>query len=469
MDDELIKKVKEHFEDLVIYKINSRKQEFNRIPRFIAEYFIMKFNPEGILTLENKEKISTIINELYPEPSYKHKLLSDLMIRKSIELLGEFKVRTHLATSSYHFQIPVLSVVSAKVVEEIVLENENLLINGMWGIAELQFIEGKEKAGILVTKFIPFQIPYFSLDFIINRREFFTLDEWIDILINTIGMKDEIFTRREKLLHLCRLISLVESNCCILELGPKNTGKTYFYREMSYYTQIISGGVISPAVLFYHGVYKEAGLLATKDVVVFDEISKIELSKKDETIGKLKDFLESGNFDRLGKKIRSTTSFVMLGNILLKKNSAPLEQKYLNALPVSMQDTAFIMRINAIIPGWEFKEIKKREESLSDGYGFVGDYFAEYLHFLRKENFQTIIEEYVSFSSNFNIRDQKSVLRVASGLLKILRPDKDVDEEILEVVMDLAIELRQYVIDQLHLFDPNEFAHKTLDYEINFD
>ncbi len=452
MDIELEKKVKEYFQDLVIYKLNSRKQEFSRIPRFIAEYFIMKFNPEGLLTLENKNRISEVINKYYPEPSYKEKILSDILVHKSVEILGEFKVKTVLKDNSYHFQIPILNITNSKVLDEIVLNNQNLLISGMWGIAEIKYIEDKA-SNLLVTKFTPFQIPEFSLDFIIDRRDLFTLEEWVDLLINTIGLRDDIYTMREKLLYLCRLIPLVENNISMMELGPKNTGKTYFFREMSYYTHIISGGIISPAVLFFHGTYKEPGLLATKDVVIFDEISKIELPRKDETIGKLKDYLESGNFDRLGRKIRSQTSFVMLGNIFVKKDSTPLEKRYLNSLPESMQDTAFIMRINGIIPGWEFPEIKKREENLSNGYGFVGDYFCEFLHAFRRENFQTLIEEHVELSSDFNIRDQKAVLRTASGLLKILRPDKDFNEDLLKIIMDLAIELRQYIVEQIHLFD----------------
>lgn len=466
MNEELIQKVKDNFESLVIYKVNSRNQEFTRLPRFIAEYFIMRYNPDGLLTIENKEKISKIIKELYPEPSYKNKILSDLIQNNTVEILGDFRVKTSLKDSTYHFQIPVLNIMNGRVSDKIVLNNENLLINGLWGIVELRYLENKVR-NITVIDFIPFQISNFSLDFIVNKRKFFTLEEWIDFLINSIGLKDEIYTLREKLLYLCRLIPLVENNCCILELGPKNTGKTFLFREVSYYSHIVSGGRISPPVLFFHAVYKEPGLLATKDVVVFDEISKIDLPKNDDTIGKLKDYLESGHYTRSGKEITSTTCLVLLGNIFVKKDSTPIEKKYLNALPKCMQDTAFIMRINGIIPGWEFKEIKSREKNLSDGYGLVGDYFCEYLHAMRKENFQSIIEEQVKLSNNFNIRDQKSVLRLASGLLKILRPDKQINEKLLRIIMDTAIEFRQHVIDQLYLFDPNEFPKKDLSYDLN--
>jgi len=156
----------------------------------------------------------------------------------------------------------------------------------------------------------------------------------------------------------------------------------------------------------------------------------------------------------------------MIGKILVNSDSMPLEQKFLNILPKSMQDTTFLMRINGLILGWVFKEIKKRDENLYDGYGLVGDYYCEYFHALRKENFQTLIEEHIQLSSNFNIKDQKSVSRLASGLLKILRSDRQVNDALIIMVMDLAIEMRQYVVEKLHLFDLNEFPKKTLNYEL---
>jgi ATP-dependent Lon protease len=263
---------------------------------------------------------------------------------------------------------------------------------------------------------------------------------------------------------LSRLIPLVEPNVNLVELGPKGTGKTFLLRNISYYSRIISGGNVSPAVLFYHLVTKTPGLIAVKDLVVFDEISKIRFSNPDEVMGKLKDYMESGNFERGNQQVHADASIVLVGNLPIRK-SQPRDKLLFDVLPEPMKDTAFLDRMHGFIPGWQLSRIQKSDIHLSQDIGLVGDYFCEILHRLRSLDFQTIIASKINFSSDVELRDEKAILKIASGMLKLLHPHLMYSDFELKEVIDLAVEYRQTIVDQLHMMD-SEFKDKRLDYSL---
>jgi ATP-dependent Lon protease len=296
----------------------------------------------------------------------------------------------------------------------------------------------------------------------VEKRDQFSLSEWIDLVVTTMGLNPRAYSNRQKLLLLARLAPLVEGNTNIMELGPRATGKTYLYRNLSHYTRIYSGGAVSPARLFFDARLRVVGDIATHDVVVFDEVSKIRFTNPDEMAGKLKDFMVDGFFERGAlKRAHSDCSLVFLGNIEKEEEVHP--GQIIRTLPDIMQDSAFIDRMHGLIPGWEMPKIMKSEEHLAQGVGLAADYFAEIMHELRKENFKDLVNEHVEFGSNFTIRDENAVKRVISGLAKIIFPNKQFDLSEFKQVVNLAVEMRQYICNVLSEISPLEFPYKRLE------
>jgi len=226
---------------------------------------------------------------------------------------------------------------------------------------------------VIVSDFRPFQAPDIDPKILEEARECFTLDEWIKVLINTTGLDPTVYSIRQRLLLLSRLVPLVEGNVNIAESGPRQTGKTYLYRNVSSYAKIISGGSMSPAVLFYNLRTRVPGELAVKDAVVFDEISKVRFPNPDEMMGKLKDYMESGQYERGDKRVASDASLVFVGNVAVEAGDTgyvPVED-LTYVLPEPMRDSAFIDRVHGLVPGWELPKISQAKAHLSKGYGIV--------------------------------------------------------------------------------------------------
>jgi ATP-dependent Lon protease len=252
------------------------------------------------------------------------------------------------------------------------------------------------------------------------------------------------------------------------EFGPRQTGKTYLYRNLSNYVRIISGGNITPAALFYNLRTRTPGELAVKDAVVFDEISKVRFSNPDEMMGKIKDYMESGHYERGIKKVVSDSSLVFMGNVAVETTAEgyiPIED-LTYVLPESMRDSALIDRIHGLIPDWELPKISQSKYHLSKEYGIASDYYAEALHTMRKETLAPLVSRHIELSDNFKIRDEKSVKRVVSGLIKLLFPDGSLNPAELRIVIDIAVEYRQRVRDWLHKIAPGEFPKEKLSVEV---
>jgi len=283
-----------------------------------------------------------------------------------------------------------------------------------------------------------------------------------------MGLNPEVYTERQKLLLISRFVPLAENNINLMEFGPRATGKTFFYRNISFYTRVISGGKITPAQLFYHIARRTVGEIGMKDSIVFDEVAKLKFSDPGEMMGKLKDYMVDGHFERGPKKSASLCSLVFMGNIDIQPNESgyiPIEDiNY--ALPDFMRnDSAFIDRIHGVIPAWEIPKIRKSEVHLSRNYGFSVDFFSEILHELRKLDFTPLLREKVKLQ-NITIRDEIGIYRLAAGLTKILFPNKQFNKDDLIKIIDIAVEYRQKISDLLHKMAPGEFERKKITYSI---
>lgn len=458
------------FGEIAVNKGLALRHEVSRLPRFISEYLISKYLSKYQDRDLALSKLAAFVAEYFPEPKDKDKVLYKLKRIGLVRLIDEFKVSVDLRKEVCLLQIPSLQIYNAVADDRIVRKYERIL-SGMWGLGTLEYYPEMLKGGnegispILLTEIEPFQVYNIDINEFIEKRKYFSLNEWMDLIIVTMGLNPKVYSMRHKLLLLARLIPLVEGNVNIIELGPRATGKTYLYRNLSYYTRIYSGGAVSPARLFFDARLKVAGDIATHDAVIFDEVSKISFTNPDEVIGKLKDFMVDGFFERgTLKRAHSDCSLVFLGNI--REERAPYPEEIIDALPNIMRDSAFVDRIHGLIPGWEMLKIMTSEKHLAHGMGLAADYFAEIMHAFRKENFRNLVDEHVEYSTNFTIRDENAVKKVISGLTKLLFPDKQFNISEFKLIVDLALELRQYICNVLSRMSPSEFPHKSLELRV---
>jgi len=463
---ELFNKVKRCFGDYAVDKRLAYELEIAKLPRYVAEYLISEFMVTGSGW---EDRVRRFIREHYYEPEEKELVKHKLVTEGKVKVIDELRVYVDVGSGMHVGVVQSLDIM-AEVAVDIVEKNRATLITGMWGLITLEKnpippspLDPDRPPAILVD-FKPFQAPDVDPGIIRDARSCFNLDEWIEVLVNTIGLEPKVYNRRQRLLLLSRLIPVVEGNVSMAEFGPRQTGKTYLYRNLSNYVRIIAGGSISPAVLFYNLRTRVPGELAVKDVVVFDEVSKVRFPNPDEMMGKIKDYMESGHFERGDKKVVSDASLVFMGNVaveMVEGGYIPVED-LTYVLPEPMRDSAFIDRIHGLIPGWELPKISQSKYHLSKSYGIASDYFAEALHSMRKESLAQLVSRHVEFSDNFKIRDERAVKRMASGLIKLLFPNESFDVRELKLVLDVALEYRQRVRDWLHKIAPGEFLKERL-------
>ncbi|MEL9941012.1 MAG: BREX system Lon protease-like protein BrxL [Ignisphaera sp.] len=466
---ELFNKVKRCFGDYAVDKRLAYELELAKLPRYVAEFLISEFMYGGG---DWESKLRNFVKDHYYEPEEKEVVKHKLVTEGVVRLIDELRVYVDIETETHVGVIQALDI-WALVPVDIVNRNRATLTTGMWGLITLKKSDIPIEVfgrpiSVVVADFKPFQAPDTDPKILEEARECFTLDEWIDVLINTIGLDPTVYSPRQKLLLLSRLIPLAEGNVNMVEFGPRQTGKMYLYRNVSNYVRIISGGIISPAVLFYNLRTRVPGELAVKDVVVFDEVSKVRFQNPDEMMGKLKDYMESGHYERGDKKVVSDASLVFMGNIAVEMSAegyVPIED-LTYVLPEPMRDSAFIDRIHGLLPGWELPKISQTKYHLSKGYGIASDYFAEALHSMRKESLVGLVGKHIELSENFKIRDEKSFKKITSALIKLLFPHKSFNKSELKLVADAALEFRQRVRDWLHKIAPGEFPKERLNIRI---
>jgi len=447
------------------------RHEVSRLPRFISEYLISRYCSIYQDLDKAFGKLSEVVSENFPEPKDKDRVFYRLKRLGLVRVMDEFKVRVDLKRNLYLLQVPCLQIYDAIADEGLVRKFERIL-SGMWGLGTLEYrpdlpenLQETKLSPILMIDIEPFQVYNIDVKQFIEGRRQFSLAEWIDLLVTTIGLNPEAYSPRQKILSLARLVPLIEGNVNLMELGPRATGKTYLYRNSSHYTRIYSGGAVSPARLFYDIRLRMIGDIGIHDAVVFDEVSRVRFTNPDEVAGKLKDFMVDGFFERgTLKRAHSESSLVFLGNIEIGEQ--PPTEQVRGVLPDIMQDSAFIDRIHAIISGWELPKIMRSEEHLAKGIGLAADYFAEIVHEFRKENFKDVIDTQVEFTSDYTIRDENAVRKTASGLVKLFFPHREFDLHELRQIVEIAVEMRQLVVDQLSNMSPREFPRKRLSFRV---
>lgn len=359
---------------------------------------------------------------------------------------------------------------------------DRLLCGGIWCIVQLDYeVEGDNNFGLVdlggeplqssqkkqkdltpisIRKLTPIQMPHIDIDELKRGRKAFTKDEWLDILLRSIGMEPDEFTKREKWLLLTRMIPLVENNFNLCELGPRSTGKSHLYKEISPNSILISGGQTTVANLFYNMGRKSVGLVGLWDCVAFDEVAGVKFKDKD-GIQIMKDYMASGSFARGKEEKAASASMVFVGNINQSVDVLLKTSSLFDPFPPEMgSDTAFLDRIHCYLPGWEIP--KFRPEHFTNDYGFISDYLAEFIRELRKEQYGDALDHYFRLGKNLNQRDTIAVRRMVDGYLKLMYPDGVFDKSELEEVLQISLEMRRRVKEQLKKLGGMEF------YDVNF-
>lgn len=472
MNSSYEEKLKTIFPGLVVPKSLASSQEIAKIPRFISEYLIQKLSEKTGDEKEIARRVAEFLARYRPEHKDREWLKSQILEEGNVKVLDFFDAYTDLEEAIYYVDIPLMGIRNVVVPKKVKDENENLLRGGMWGLGTIGFAQftdntvkesdpeflkrlfksnqkEEERLMLGLLQFIPFQFTRCDVRYFMEARKEFELEEWLEMLINTIGLNPLQYTSfKEKLILLTRLVPFVEENVFLAELSEPGTGKTFLFDKLSGYSRVISGSVETPANLFFHGAKRKPGILATSDVVLFDEIDKVGKRKMDpEVVSKLLKFMESGVFDRAGQEISSSASVVFGGN--LKEFLTPL---YL-LFPKEMQHKAFFDRIYGFIPGELLPRIGKSEEFVSTSLGLTSDYFSEILHRLRRISFTGIVKAKIKIIKG-DARDEKPILKITSALLKLLYPHLQFSTEEFKGLVDYAVEMRNRAIKEIKLMDP---------------
>jgi ATP-dependent Lon protease len=475
--DSFNRKVESHLGDRVILKPLTRWNEaYKEFPRYVMEYLVSRY-VDATDPFAGQRKIDKILSEHYTESAKKELIKSRIKENGEYTLLGQLTVRLDQARDHYWADVPALGDNTVRVGPKILEQyREVLMTSGAWGTMVIEYDATYEiksrKYPFYVREFTPLQYTRLDLDDYIAKRPLFTEDEWLDLLVQSIGFNPARFDRRVKMLMLLRLIPFVEANYNLIELGPRETGKTYTFRNTSNRSFVVSGGKATPATLFYNKATRKLGVIGLKQVVFFDEIASTRFDDAEASVSVLKDYMQTGKFSRGDQEFSAQCSVVLGGNIDTDVEQRRPEMHYrhlFEVLPIELQDAAFLDRIHAYLPGWEMPKI--RPENYATGYGFLTDYMAEIFSELRRRNFQTHVAAWVDLSSMTG-RNQDAIKKTVAGLLKLQHPHRSPEtltREEIGPLVEVAVEMRKRVTDQLAKMLPAEFGAVDYSYTLSQD
>lgn len=483
---EIIKqKLRQNFDGKIVRKDLTKKiKEGANVPVYVLEFLLGQYcssdDPEIIE--QGVENVKHILVDNFVRPDEAQKILSILRQRGSYTVIDKITVSLNIHYDMYEAEFSNLGLKNIPISEEYPTKYDRLLCGGIWCIVQLDYetenefapeiisasgdyIQSKRKrqkdaTPISIRKLTPIQMPHVDIEELKQGRKAFTKEEWMDVMLRSIGMEPDTLAEREKWLLLARMLPLVENNFNLCELGPRSTGKSHLYKEISPNSILVSGGQTTVANLFYNMGRKTVGLVGLWDCVAFDEVAGIHFKDKD-GIQIMKDYMASGSFARGKEEKAASASMVFVGNInqsvdVLLKTSSLFEP-----FPPEMgTDTAFLDRIHCYIPGWEIP--KFRPEHFTDDYGFITDYLAEFLRELRKEQYGDALDKYFRLGKNLNQRDTIAVRKMVGGFVKLLYPDGEFSKEQLEEILQISLEMRRRVKEQLKKLGGMEF------YDVNF-
>ena len=475
---EIIKeKLRQNFDGKIVRKDLTKKiKEGANVPIYVLEFLLGQYcsSDDEEIVKNGVERVKRILADNYVRPDEAEKILSKLRQRGSMTIIDQVTVELNLKRDIYEARFSNLGLGGVPISEEYPEKYDRLLCGGIWCIIQLEYnsiqntsealTEQKTKKQneslITIRKITPIQMPHIELDDLKQGRKAFSKDEWIDVLLRSIGMEPDELKYREKWLLLLRMIPLVENNFNMCELGPRSTGKSHIYKEISPNSILVSGGQTTVPNLFYNMSRHAIGLVGLWDCVAFDEVAGIRFKEKD-GIQIMKDYMASGSFARGKEEKAANASMVFVGNINQSVDVLLKSSSLFDPFPPEMgTDTAFLDRIHCYIPGWEIP--KFRPAHFTDDYGFITDYLAEFLRELRKEQYGDVIERYYRLGKNFNQRDTIAVRKLVGGLVKLIYPDGVFEKEDLEEILIIALEMRRRVKEQLKKLGGMEF------YDVNF-
>ena len=459
MERTLKEKTLSVFEDSCIDKNLYSSSGLNEqsIPVFVGEWLIDKELKGGEWSDDVKERVLGFVSKYVPRKSDIELLKSKLKNGENVTLLEFVSPKVNLKRNETYVESANLGNEKAFIEEHLLEMFPRLLQGGLWGAAVYEYHLTDKGGEVWLHNFVPLQASQIELEKFISQRLEFSLAEWIDIIINSLGLNPSgYYTEKKKQVLLTRLLPFVQRRLNLFELAPKGTGKSFVYGNFSRYTRLIEGGSISPAVLFYNENTKVPGLFTQFDAVVFDEAQSLSFTNPSETVAKLKGYLEAGKYSKGKFMATADSGAVFIANVQIDSHGLPVNSKNLLAeLPDLLQETALLDRIHGILPGWELPRIET--STLSNGVGFKADYIGEIFHALRNRvEFDKYVEERSYLIGTKDLRDKKAIMKMASGFLKLLFPNiKSVDDtDFINYCLKPAIELRQRVRDQLVYLDP---------------
>lgn len=464
------KKLNMFFPGRVVRKDLTKKMKVgNNVPIYVLEYLLGSncATDDEDLIEDGVKKVKRILSDNYVRPDEAELVKSRIRETGYYTVIDKISVHLNERRDVYEAAFSNLGIIGIEIEPETVIKYDKLLGGGIWCIVKMEYSTESSRSPFVISSLKPIQIPNMDIKELIDQRKNFTKDEWIDVLLRTIGMEPTQIRYPVKWHLLERLVPLIENNYNLCELGPRSTGKSHVYKEISPNSILISGGQTTVANLFYNMSSRQVGLVGMWDVVAFDEVAGIRFKDKD-GIQILKDYMASGSFARGKDQINANASIAFVGNVNQSISSLQKTSHLFAPFPDAMSnDSAFFDRIHYYLPGWEVP--KFRPEHFTDRYGFIVDYLAEFLREMRKRSFSDHINTYFRLGNNLNQRDVIAVKKTYSGLMKLIYPDGIVSKEEAQEILEYALVGRRRVKEQLKKIGGIEFFDVNFSYIDNED
>jgi ATP-dependent Lon protease len=460
--DDLDRKLNEIYPGRAVRKdLTKRIREGASVPVYVLEYLLgMYCATDDEETIEQGvERVKQILSENYVRPDEAETVKSKVRERGRFNVIDRVTVKLNERDDIYQGFLMNLNIKDLVIDDEIVRSNQKLLGGGIWCILQLEYEAGASPSPFIVSSLKPIQMPNIDMEELFAGRAEFSRDEWMDIMLRSSGLEPTTLSIEAKWHLIARMIPLCENNYNCCELGPRSTGKSHIYKEVSPNSILVSGGKTTVANLFYNMSSRQVGLVGLYDVVAFDEVAGINFPDND-GIQVMKDYMASGSFARGKAEISAQASMVFVGNVNQSIESLVKTSHLLAPFPTAMIDTAFFDRFHAYIPGWEIPKFSP--ENFTNNYGFIVDYLAEWLREMRKRSYADAIDRYFSLGNNLKQRDVQAVRKTVSGLLKLLFPDGSFTKEDVRDALVYALRVRRRIKEQLKKIGGMEF------YDVHF-
>ncbi len=464
------RKLNQYFPGRVVRKdLTKLLKVGHNVPAYVLEYLLGSYcadDDEDVIQ-EGIQMVKSILSQNYVRPDEAEIIKSRIRETGYYTIIDKITVKLNEKRDIYEADFSNLGITRIEIDSDYVLRYNKLLGGGIWSMVKMEYSTEAASSPFIISNLKPIQIPNMNIQEILEERKNFTKDEWIDVLLRSVGMEPTQLETPAKWHLLERLVPLVENNYNLCELGPRSTGKSHIYKEISPNTILISGGQTTVANLFYNMGTRQIGLVGLWDVVAFDEVAGIHFKDKD-GVQILKDYMASGSFARGKEQKNANASIVFVGNVNQSIDSLIKTSHLFSPFPDAMNgDTAFFDRMHYYLPGWEVP--KFRPEHFTDRYEFIVDYIAEFFREMRKRSYSDHINRYFKLGNNLNQRDVIAVKKTFSGLMKLIYPDEEITKEQAREILEYALVGRRRVKEQLKKIGGIEFFDVNFSYIDNED